>query len=407
MVNEGKKTIRYLGQWLFLSLCVGIPMGGLSAFFLKSLSYVTKTREQFPWLLLGLPLVGFIFSYLYTHYGKNAQGGNNLVIKQVNGGREQIPLRLIPLTLFGTIFTHLFGGSVGREGTAVQMGGSVADNIAKVFSLKETTREIVIVSGMAAGFSSVFGTPLAGTVFAMEVLVVGKIRSEALFPAFFASLIANQTTLWLGATHTHYAMGSAPKISLVLVIQLLLAAICFGLTGRMFAKGISLLKKIYSKYLPHPVWRNTIGGFVVVIAVILLNGWRYTGLSTELLTDAFNGTFLGIDFVGKLFYTVLSLGAGFQGGEVTPLFEIGATLGADLGHLLGLSVPFLAGLGYIGVFAAATNTPIACFIMGVELFGGDYGFYFFFVAVVSVLFSGRSTIYQAQQFPHEKYEYLS
>lgn len=394
-------TGKYMAKWLGLSLGIGVIMGGLSTFFLNSLTFVTGLRENNSWIIIFLPLVGLCFSFLYTKYGKNAQGGNNLVVSQANGGEEKIPLRLIPLTLFGTIFTHLTGGSVGREGTAVQMGGSVADFFARFFKITGADREVLIASGMAAGFSSVFGTPLAGTVFALEVLIVGRIRTEALFPAFFAAFFGNLTTEILGVHHTQYLMGSLPELTWVLFIKLFFAGIIFGLVGKLFAYSIKQVKKFYGKIWPNPLLRNTLGGVVVVLLGILVTK-RYLGLSTYLLDDAFLGVSHVGDFLGKLIFTVLSLGAGFQGGEVTPLFEIGATLGADLGRLLNVSLPFLAGLGYIGVFAAATNTPIACFIMGIELFGGDYSLYFFLVCVLAVLISGHEGIYSSQFFLREK-----
>lgn len=404
-MKEAKETIKYMGKWLGLALCVGGVMGVLSAFFLRSLNFLTQLRMTYPLFLLGLPLVGFLFSYLYTHYGKNAQRGNNLVIEQANGEQEKIPLRLIPLTLFGTLATHLCGGSVGREGTAVQMGGSAADFFVRLFKLVKSDREVLIASGMAAGFSSVFGTPLAGTIFALEVLIVGKIRTEAIFPAFMASIVGNFVTEYLGVVHPRYAMGKIPTFTFSLGIKLTLAALLFGLVGRLFFKGIQLLKKVYENFWPHPVLRNTLGGVVVVLFALIFHGQRYLGISTELLSESFLKQQHTVDFIGKLFYTILSLGAGFQGGEVTPLFEIGATFGADLGLLLNVSVPFLAGLGYIGVFAAATNTPIACCIMGIELFGGSYAPYFFFICILAVLASGHGGIYASQFFPNEKYQH--
>lgn len=396
---------KYFVKWLGVSLCVGIPMGGLSAFFLKSLALVTSWRIQQPWLLFLLPVAGLLFGFLYHRYGANAKRGNNLVIEQGNGGKEKIPLRLIPLTLFGTLSTHLFGGSVGREGTAVQMGGSVADFWSRLFHLAPSDREIMIVSGMSAGFGSVFGTPLAGTIFALEVLVVGRIRTEALVPAFFSSLVANYVTEALGVVHTHYVMGTAPTFTWLLIGKLIIAGILFGLTGWLFAHSISWLKQFYARVITSPAWRNAAGGAVVVLFVLLFHGERYTGLSTQLLADAFKGEAHFFDFISKLFYTALSLGAGFQGGEVTPLFEIGATLGADLAKLFQISVPFLAGLGFIGVFSGATNTPIACFIMGIELFGGENALYFFLICVVAFFASGRSTIYGSQFFIKEKFQH--
>jgi H+/Cl- antiporter ClcA len=387
----------YMMKWLVITAIIGGMMGCLSAFFLTSLTWVTSVRLQYPWLLFFLPISGVVFAFLYEKYGENASRGNNLVIDQGNGGKENIPLRLIPLTLFGTITTHLFGGSVGREGTAVQMGGAVANGVGKFFRLTDLERQIVIISGISAGFSSVFGTPLAGTIFGLEVLTIGKIRSEALFPSFFAGFFANLVTESFGVTHTHYQMGTIPEWSLVLFIKLFVAAVCFGLTGWLFSRSIVFLKKTYSHWFENYLLRAFIGASIVIVAVFIFNGQRYLGLSLPLLTDAFQSAARPFDFIGKLFFTALSLGAGFQGGEVTPLFEIGATLGSTLAQLLHLSVPFLAGLGFIGVFSGATNTPIACFIMGIELFGSQAAVFFFMICLISFMCSGNTGIYAAQK----------
>ncbi|MBO0439343.1 chloride channel protein [Candidatus Enterococcus ikei] len=405
MKSELKTPINiglYITKWLTISLLIGLIMGALSAFFLKSLDTVTQIRLDNPWLLFLLPVSGAIFAFLYRKYGGNAIRGNNLVIDQANGEQEAIPLRLIPLTLFGTITTHLFGGSVGREGTAVQMGGTVADAVGRLFRLDKIEREIVVISGISAGFSSVFGTPLAGTIFGLEVLMLGRLRSDGLFPSFFAAFFANIVTESFGVTHTHYGMGHIPDWSLMLFIKIIIAGICFGLVGWLFSRSIVFLKKVYANWFKDVVLRNFVGGAIVVATMFILQTQRYLGLSLPLLKDAFNGESHWFDFLGKLFFTVLSLGAGFQGGEVTPLFEIGATLGSSLAMIFHLSVPFLAGLGFIGVFSGATNTPIACFIMGIELFGSDAALFFFMICLISYMCSGNAGIYSAQKVEVEK-----
>ncbi len=392
----------YMTRWLLLTAIVGVLMGSLSAFFLTSLTFVTDVRLEHPWLLYLLPAGGALFAYLYTYFGKNAGRGNNLVIDQGNGGEEKIPLRLIPLTLFGTLTTHLLGGSVGREGTAVQMGGAIAENLARLFKIDKIDREILVISGISAGFSSVFGTPLAGTLFGLEVLAIGKMRTEALFPSFFAALFANFVTEGLGATHIHYSMGAIPSWSVLLFIKLLVAGIGFGLCGWVFSRSIVFLKGVYARWFQNPVFRNFAGGAIVVFAALLFQGYRYLGLSLPLLQDAFSGQAHFFDFFGKLFFTVLSLGAGYQGGEVTPLFEIGASLGSTFAQVMHVSIPFLAGLGFIGVFSGATNTPIACFIMGIELFGSDAAGFLFMICIISFMCSGNNGIYSAQKVMIEK-----
>lgn len=401
-LSDPLRIVVYMAKWLLITFILGIFIGSLSAFFLNSLTFVTNVRLAFPWLLLLLPISGGIFAFLYNAYGKNAARGNNLVIDQGNGGEENIPLRLIPLTLFGTITTHLFGGSVGREGTAVQMGGALAENFARLIQLNKLERELLVISGISAGFSSVFGTPLAGTLFGLEVLAIGKVRTEAIFPSFFAALFANFVTESFGVKHIHYDMGSIPTWNVALFFKLLIAGIAFGLIGWVFSRSIVFLKGWYAKRMPNPVIRNFIGGAIVVLVAVVLQTQRYLGLSLPLLEEAFNGTAHFYDFIGKLGFTVLSLGAGYQGGEVTPLFEIGATLGAALAPILHVSIPFLAGLGFIGVFSGATNTPIACFIMGIELFGGQAASYFFMVCLVSFMCSGNSGIYSAQKVEVKK-----
>ena len=399
---ESDSLLIYMIKWLMITAVLGIFMGSLSAFFLTSLTLVTTIRETHTWLLFLLPISGALFAYLYTHFGGNSNRGNNLVIDQVNGGQEKIPLRLIPLTLFGTITTHLFGGSVGREGTAVQMGGALAENLARLIKLNHLDREILVVSGISAGFSSVFGTPLAGTLFGLEVLSIGKMRTEAIFPSFFAALFANFMTEWIGVTHIHYSMGQIPQWHYLLFFKLLIAGMLFGMMGFIFSRSIVFLKMCYAKWISDPVLINFIGGTFVVAVALILQTNRYLGLSLPLLQDAFNGQANSYDFLGKLGFTVLSLGAGYQGGEVTPLYEIGATLGSTLAPILNVSIPFLAGLGFIGVFSGATNTPIACFVMGIELFGSEAASFLFMISLISFMCSGNQGIYSAQKIEVKK-----
>ena len=398
--NEFILVGRYFLKGLFYSSIVGVLVGSLSAFFLTSLTAATATRMNNPWLLYLLPIGGGMISWLYWKFGGNAIRGNNLVIQEAQGqstNQESIPKRLIPLTLFGTLVTHLFGGSAGREGTAVQMGGSVADAIGRLFHLSKIERRILLISGMSAGFSSVFGTPIAGTLFAMEVLAIGYVRQDALFPSLWSALVANWVTMAWGVSHSHYDMGIIPEVSSMLVVKILVAAVLFGLTGRLFSWLTSMMKAVMSNWFKNPVLKSSIGGIFIIGLVFIVGKQDYLGLSLPLIDQAFLGETGPFDFIGKLVFTSLTLGSGFQGGEVTPLFTIGATLGSTLGSLLKVSIPFFAGLGFIGVFSGATNTPVACFVMGLELFGVDALPYLFLICVVSYLFSGNQGIYETQQ----------
>lgn len=391
-------AISTLLKWVILGSGVGVLAGTASAFFLKSLDYVSGVRIANPWLLFLLPLGGALVSLLYSKYGGSSAKGNNLILEQVHNASEAIPLRMAPLVLIGTLITHLFGGSAGREGTAVQMGGSLAEWFGRMLRVKPADRRILLILGISGGFGSIFGTPLAGTVFGLEVLAIGLISQEALIPAFIASFTGNLTaaSLW-GVTHLHYPIGEIPALSVPVLLKVVLASVLFGLASVLFSELTHALKKGYTYLFRNPVLKSAAGSIVIIILVYALGTRDYLGLGLPLIEDSFTGEVTPFAFMGKLVFTSLTLGAGFQGGEVTPLFAIGATLGHSLAGLLHLYGPFLAALGFIAVFCGAANTPIACFLMGIELFGGDGAVYFFIACLVSYLFSGHTGIYTSQQ----------
>lgn len=385
-------------KWMLLGGLVGIFTGSASALFLASLDWATDIRTAHSWMLWLLPVGGAAVSYLYLKFGKEASKGNNLILEQIHGGKEAaIPFRMAPLVLFGTIVTHLFGGSAGREGTAVQMGGSLAEWIGKVFRLSPLDRKIILMCGISSGFGSVFGTPLAGTVFGLEVLVIGLIRYEALIPCFIASFVGDQVTTAWGIHHLQYQMGEVPDFSGLLLLKVVLASVLFGLTGLFFSVLTHRLKALFTKVFKNPVIKSFCGGFVIIGMVYLFGTREYLGLGIPLIQQSFSESAAPFAFLLKTIFTSVTLGAGFQGGEVTPLFAIGSTLGSSLAQLLHLSVPFLAAIGFISVFSGATNTPIACFIMGIELFGAEGAVYLFIGCMISYLFSGHTGIYAAQR----------
>jgi H+/Cl- antiporter ClcA len=391
--------ISYIVKWMIAASTVGVLAGSASAFFLVSLEWIGRVQGTYTWLLFLLPIGGAFISYMYWKYGANALKGNNLLIEQAQGDREleHVPLRMVPLVLGGTIMTHSFGGSVGREGTAVQMGGAFAELVGKVCKLNKADRTIILICGMSAGFASVFGTPLTGTIFALEVLVVGMIRYEAIFPSFVAACVGNMVTIAWGISHHHYSIGDIPMFSFMLVVKIVFAAILFGLTSRVFSELLHWVKKLFTTYFPNPVWKTFVGGVLFVTLTFVIGTRDYVSLSLPLIEEAFTGTVAAFAFLFKLLFTVLTLGTGYPGGEVTPLFVIGSTLGSTLADYLHVSIPFLAALGLIGVFCGATKTPIACFVLGIELFGSEAAVYFFFVCMISYLCSGPTGIYTSQR----------
>lgn len=398
----------YFIKWIVLGSCVGLMTGSASAFFLYSLDYVTSLRLENPWLLFFLPLGGAGVSFLYYKFGKSCTKGNNLILEQIHGGTESVPLRMAPLVLIGTLITHLFGGSAGREGTAVQMGGSLSEGFGKLIRVTPADRKILLICGISGGFGSIFGTPLAGTLFGLEVLAIGLISHQALFPAFVASLVGNliATSLW-GVSHLHYPIGEIPALSFLVILKVIFASILFGLTSRLFSELTHSLKQWYGYFFHNPMIKSAVGGIIIIALVYLLGTREYLGLGLPLIEASFTDEVSPLAFLGKILFTSLTLGAGFQGGEVTPLFAIGATLGNALSEWIGLYAPFLAALGFIAVFCGATNTPIACFIMGIELFGGEGAVYMLMACVISYLFSGHSGIYTSQQIGISKHPLLS
>ncbi|EJG2380586.1 voltage-gated chloride channel family protein [Raoultella ornithinolytica] len=396
-------TLLFLGQWLFIAFIVAVLAGSSSAAFLFSLEWATASRESHRWMIWLLPVAGFSVGWVYLRYGSRVEAGNNLILEEIHHPAQVIPLRMAPLVFISTVISHLFGASVGREGTAVQMGASIADQFTALLRLNNNGRRIVLMTGISAGFSSVFGTPLAAALFALEVLAIGRMDYRAILPCLFAAIVADQVGLMWGVQHTHYLVTSIPALSAWTLLAVILAGCCFGLAARLFADTTHLLSSLMKKQLPYAPLRPFIGGLVIATAVSLLHGERYIGLGIPEISDAFLHPLAAWDFCGKLIFTVISLGSGFKGGEVTPLFYIGATLGNTLAPLMHLPVGFLAGLGFVALFAGAANTPVASTLMAIELFGAEIGVYAALACVVAYLVSGYTGIYRAQRIAGPKH----
>lgn len=404
-IKESELTSIIFLRWFLLASISGVAVGVVISFFLKSLQWATDTRESNPWLLYMLPIGGAFISYLYSKYGKDSAKGNNLIIERINEGEGRVPFRMAPLVLFGTFITHLFGGSAGREGTGVQIGASVSSKVGDLLRLKGMDYTILIISGVSSGFGVVFGTPIAGTVFGLEVTTLGKMRYEAIIPCFISSYIGNFIAELFKVQHSHYNIGESLN-GVDIFFKVILCAVLFGLTSKLFAELTHTLKKFFATKIPNTSLKSFIGGSIIIIIVLILGTRIYLGLSLDLLSNAFNQPVPKGAFIIKLLLTSLTLAVGFQGGEVTPLFVIGATLGNLLGGIVGLPIEFLAGLGMIGVFAGATKTPIASFVMGIELFGSSNIGFVFIACVISYVFAGKSGIYTSQDSSFLNREYI-
>jgi H+/Cl- antiporter ClcA/PII-like signaling protein len=385
-------------------------VGSLCALFLWALDMATTTRFQHPWLLFGLPFAGFLIALSYQLKGKSAEGGNNLLMDQIHEPGGGVPLRMAPFILVATVITHLFGGSVGREGTAIQMGGSIASGFAKALRLQTVEVRILLMAGIAAGFGAVFGTPIAGAIFALEVLTVGRVQYEALIPCLAAALIGDWTCHAWGITHTAYeihyhAAAGAFHLDPVLLVKVAFGGLIFGLCGLLFSESLHRLAEIYKARVPYAPLRALIGGVTVIALVYIVGSTDYLGLGVW-SPDPHAATIVGFLEAGRVdhwswllkgIFTVVTLAAGYKGGEVTPLFFIGAALGNALASIIGAPTDLFAALGFVAVFAGAANTPLACTVMGVELFGGEHTAYIAVACFVAYLSSGHSGIYLSQR----------
>lgn len=392
-----------LGSW------VGLLAGTASWIFLASLDWATRTREQNPSLLFALPLAGAAIAALYDRFGKSVSGGNNLLLERIHEPNQAVPFRMASLILITTVMTHLFGGSAGREGTAVQMGGTLGQLAVGPLRLGDSDRRLLIMAGIAGGFGSVFGTPLAGTIFAMEVLAIGRIGYDALIPCLAASVVGDSFARALGTTHHNYMAEVGPITPLPASSYgwVLVAGVAFAAAAAAFSELTHLVQHLATKLSRRTWLRAAYGGLIVIGLTFLAGNQRYNGLGLPLIEQSFHHALPSYDFAAKLLFTAVTLGFGFKGGEVTPLFCIGATLGNAFAVMTHQPIAVFAAIGFVAVFAGAANTPLACTVMGMELFGAQWGVPFALTCVTSYVLSGHRGIYLSQRVRYAKTDHLN
>lgn len=396
----------YAAKWTALTLVLAAVVGSVVAWFLLALDWATAAREAHPWLLYTLPLSGVAVAALYHWFGQSVESGNNLIVEEIHEPGAGVPGRMAPLIFLGTIATHLSGGSAGREGTAIQMGGGLGSFLSQFVPLGPQDRRTALMAGVAGGFGAVFGTPLAGAVFAMEVLAVGRMNYDAILPCLTSALFSDWICRAWGVGHTdfHFVRVVPLHFDALLVLKIAVAGVGFGLASAFYAELAHETHRLFQK-IRMPLLRPVVGAAGVIVLVFLTGTRDYLGLGVTspdpgavTIFSSFmpNGAHAWSWF-WKMIFTAVTLGSGFKGGEVTPLFYIGASLGNTLSRFLAAPPQLFAALGFVGVFAGATNTPLACTIMGVELFGAEFVVPLAVVCIVAYVFSGHSGVYLSQR----------
>ena len=425
--REHLGLVRYVGKWLLIGVPAGAVIGSAVAGFLWLLERAIDLRQGHPWLLFLLPLGGVGVGLLYEAFGKTVAGGNNLIMEQIHAPGGGVPARMTPLVLAGTVLTHLFGGSAGREGTAVQMGGSLASSIGQLLRLDPADTATLLTAGIAGGFGAVFGTPLTGALFALEVLALGTVNYGPLLPCLIASVSGDLVCRAWGIHHKGYTIGALAQagvggsfvqtFSVLLLAKVVVAAVAFGLASVVFAELTHGLHKAFATLVPVP-WLRPAAGGLIVIGLAYAVGPSYLGLGVTnprgqvSIVTCFSPDGAGyLSWWWKILFTAVTLASGFKGGEVTPLFFVGSALGNAAGRVLHGPVDLFAGLGFVAVFSGATNTPLACTVMGLELFGptggsgllgGGFVVYLATACFVAYLMSGHTGIYLSQRIGSPK-----
>lgn len=395
-------------RWGIFSAFVGLFVGAFSTLFAFCLRQVTSFRTENPWLILCLPLAGVVIVFLYGVFRYKNDKGTNMVLSSIHAEAE-VPFRMAPLIFISTIITHLFGGSAGREGAALQLGGSIGQQLGKLFRFDEKDQRIVVMCGMSAAFSAIFGTPIAASIFSMEVVSVGVMYYAALVPCVFSSLVASKFANHMGIGPNVFKIRQMPLFEVVPSLKVIGLALCCAALSVVFCMALHSLGDFYRNKLKNTYIRIIVSSLVIILLTIILQTDDYMGAGVPVIQRAIQGNVEPLAFVWKIVFTALTLEAGFKGGEIVPSFFVGATFGCLFGHIVGISPSLCAAVGMMSVFCGVTNCPITSMLIAFELFG-YHGVPFFLLGIsVSYLMSGYYGLYHDQTIVYSKYktEYIN
>lgn len=401
MIKAIRENVWQFLRWIVLAGTTGCIVGGVGILFVKGLGIANGFRANHPQIILGLPIAGLIIVFLYRICKNENDKGTNLVIATLHC-ESQMPFRMAPLIFISTIITHLFGGSAGREGAALQLGGSIGNQLGRWFRLNEDDTRLIVMCGMSAAFSAIFGTPLAAVIFAMEVCSIGIMQYGAFVPCMIASLVASSFASALGCHAETFTIVEPLNFELVPVLWTVLLGILCALISIVFCRTLHTTGHLLKKYLPNPYIRVVLGSLAIIGLTILLQTSAYSGAGVNLIEEAFAGEAPKMAFFWKIIFTAITLGVGFKGGEIVPSFCIGATFGCLFGTLVGMSPSLFAAVAMVSVFCGVTNSPITSLIIGFEMFGFGSMKYLLIGVAITYMLSGYTGLYSEQTIMYSK-----
>lgn len=390
-------------RWIVLAVITGFVVGAVGILFVKGLGLANNFRSKHPEIILGLPLAGLALVFLYKISNYENDKGTNQIITTLHGETE-IPFRMAPLIFVATITTHLFGGSAGREGAALQLGGSIANQLGRWFRLDEDDKRLIVMCGMSAAFSAIFGTPLAAVIFAMEMATIGSMQFAAFAPCMISSLVASSFATAMGCHAEAFTITESADFAVVPALWIVLLGILCALVSIIFCQALHTSGHLFKKYLPNPYIRIVVGALAIIGLTIILQTSAYSGAGVNLIEEAFLGEAPKTAFIWKIIFTAITLGVGFKGGEIVPSFCIGATFGCLFGSIVGLSPSLCAAVGMVAVFCGVTNSPITSLVIGFEMFGFDCMKYLLIGVAISYMLSGYTGLYSEQTILQSKYK---
>lgn len=400
-LKKVKNILLVFLKWLIIALIIGGVCGVVGAFFAKSIDLVTDFRSNNNWLYFLLPLGGLAIVGLYKLLRVENLGTNEIFDSTHTD--KKVSVLLAPAIFISSVITHLLGGSAGREGAALQLGGSISSFIADIFKLDENNRRIITICGMGALFSALFGTPLAAFVFALEVVFVGNFCSSAVFPTLASSITAYKISTLMGVHPERFSVLHIPNFDLICLLKVLAIAILGALVSIVFYHTMHLSEKLFKKFFKNPYLRALVGGGIIIILTHIVGNHDYNGGGMHIINRIFeNGNVHPLAFILKIIFTAITIGSGFKGGEIVPTIFIGATFGGAFGSLIGLSPDFSAAIGITALFCGVTNCPLATLFLALELFGVDGIIYYAIAVAVSFVLSGDSGLYKSQKLIFKK-----